>query len=269
MPDFRRKPKKLIAPKVLVIDFRPAAVPAAWNSTDKLIQGYIDAMRELTEQRVLFRVVEKATVTDFPPLVDGRKYTNETWQETLRDDKKALRDSHGNYMMADYLRIVRDFNILAKVRDRIIDEVWMFGGPYFGFYESRMVGRGAFWCNAPAIEQPGRLFVMMGYNYERDVKEMVHDFGHRAESMLCARFDSQGFLQQLYSRQALAACKNDYEEWLLEHGTVHRKPGGEDYGQDEFAWVKALKPEWIYPAADPNQVKGKPAPSPRGSRLAR
>jgi hypothetical protein len=255
MPDFRRNPKRLIAPKVLVIDFRPSAVPQVWKRTDDLVKGYIQTMREITEQRLLYRVAQKVTVRDFPPLLDGRRYTNETWLQTLQDDRKAIRDSHGGYMMADYVRIIQDHSILTKIRDKQIDEVWMFGGPYFGFYESRMVGRGAFWCNAPAIEQPGRLFVMMGFNYERDLREMVHDFGHRAESILCAQFGSQMFMQQLYGLQTIGTCKNDFEEWLLEHGTVHRKPGGTEYGQDEVAWVKALDPTWLYPAVDPNLVK--------------
>lgn len=254
MPDFRRNPKKLTAPKVLVIDFRPAAVPQAWKLTDDLVNGYIQTMREISEQRLLYRVVQKITVPDYPLLLDGRRYNDETWMQALRDDRTAMRDPHGNYMMADYVRIIQDFNLLAQVRDKQIDEVWMFGGPYYGFYESRMVGRGAFWCNAPAIEQPGRRFIMMGFNFERDVKEMVHDFGHRAESMLSAQFGSQSFMHQLYSLQTLGACKNDFEEWLLEHGTVHRKPGGEEYGQDEVAWVKALKPAWLLPAVNPNLI---------------
>ena len=254
MPDFRRSPKRLIAPKVLVIDFRPAAVPPIWKRTDDLVQQYIQTMREISDQRLLFRVVQKVMVTDYPPLLDGRRYTDEMWKQTLQDDKRALRDSHGNYMMADYVRIIQDFNILAQIRDRQIDEVWMFGGPYFGFYESRMVGRGAFWCNAPAIEQPGRRFIMMGYNYQRDVKEMVHDFGHRAESMLCTQFGSQAFIQQLYGLQTIDVCKNEFEEWLQEHGTVHRTPGGAEYSQDEIAWVKALKPAWLTPAVNPNLV---------------
>lgn len=254
MPNFKRNPQKHIVPKVLVIDFRPAAVPQIWKSTDALVEGYVKAMREITADLLLFRVVQKVTVKDYPLLVDGRRYTDELWTQTLQDDKKALRDSHGNYMLADYMRIIKDFNLLAQVRDKQIDEVWMFGGPYFGFYESRMVGRGAFWCNAPGIEQPGRLFVMMGYNYERDIKEMVHDFGHRAESILSAQFGSQGFMQQLYGLQTLGPCKNEYEEWLVEHGTVHRKPGGVEYGQDEFAWVKALKPGWLPSVVNPNLV---------------
>ncbi len=255
MPNLRQKLKKVMSPKVLVIDFRPAAIPPAWNKTDYLIQNYIETMRQVSNNTLAFQMVKKITVPGYPVLADGRQYNDTTWSQAMTNDKLALRDSHGNYMMADYQRIIRDFNILAQVKAMEIDEVWMFGGPYFGFYESRMVGRGAFWCNAPAIEQIGRRFVMMGYNYQRDVKEMVHDFGHRAESIICKQYGSQTYLQQLYGLQATAACQNDFEEWLWDHGTVHRKPGGEDYGQDEVAWVTALKPNWFQLAVDPNLVK--------------
>ena len=130
----------------------------------------------------------------------------------------------------------------------------MFGGPYFGFYESRMAGKGAFWCNAPGIERDCRRFVIMGFNYQRGGQEMIHSFGHRAESILSKHFGSQDFQNRLYGLQTPPPPKNEYEQWLLDHGTVHRKPGGTDYGQNEFAWVSALKAEWWPRIMDPNKV---------------
>jgi hypothetical protein len=50
-----------------------------------------------------------------------------------------------------------------------------------------MVGRGAFWCNSPPVEGfdscSGR-FVIMGFNYERDVGCMLENFGHRVEAIM-------------------------------------------------------------------------------------
>ena len=255
MPAFRRKPKKIMAPEVLVIDYRPAAIFPHWNLTDDLVGQYSRTMREITGNLVVYQIVDKVTVPGYPVLMDGRRYDDASWTQAMKDDKTAMRDSHGNYMMADYMQIIRDFDLLARVRDKKIDEVWMFGGPYFGFYESRMVGRGAVWCNAPAMEQPGRRFVIMGFNYERSLKEMVHDFGHRTESILSLQFGSQDYLHRLYGQQPCPACVNEFEEWLLENGTVHRKPGGENYGQDEIAWVKNLHPAWLPPAVNPNLLK--------------
>ena len=260
MPDFKRAPKLLMAPKVLVIDFRPSAIPSAWFQTADLVQQYITAMRQVSNNVIVYQIVNTIPATKYPVLLDNRQYNNITWAAAQADDSKAYRDAHGSYMLADYQRILQDFTILDQVNSQQIDEVWMFGGPYFGFYESRMVGRSAFWCNGPGIEQNCRRFVVMGFNYQRSVKEMVHDFGHRAESILARQFGSQNFLQMLYSPNpptaaAMPAPKNDFERFLLANGTVHRKPGGADYGQDETAWVTALDPTWLPFAVDPNKAK--------------
>ena len=255
MPDFSRKPKKIQAPKVMIINFCPAAVPATWAKADDLARQYISTMIAASDNTLAYQVVIRKNIHDYPPLEDGRRYNDVTWAQAMADDKLAFRNQHGGYVMADYVKIIQDLALLALIRDKVMDEVWMFGGPYFGFYESRMVGRGAFWCNAPGVEQTGRLFVMMGYNYQRDVKEMVHDFGHRAESILGKQFNSMAFLNQLYGQQPTPAPANDFETFLLQNGTTHRPPGGADYSQDELAWVTKLKPEWWVPAVDPNLVK--------------
>ena len=64
--------------------------------------------------------------------------------------------------------------------------MWLWGFPYAGYYESIMAGPGAFWCNAPALKETGqaqRRFIIMGYNYQRGVGEMLENLGHRAESL--------------------------------------------------------------------------------------
>ena len=229
--------------KVLVIDFHPTAVPARWHRSDDLIPQYIDAMRKASQDILAYQVVEKLATPEYPVLMDGHQYTDTTYLGVLADDKSALRNTNGTYLLTDYGQIIQKFGLLGKIESAQIDEVWMFGGPYFGFYESRMVGKGAFWCNAPAIEQDCRRFVIMGFNYERDVKEMVHDYGHRAENVLAKQFGSEVYLRKMYAQQPTPAPANAYEQFLLDVGTVHRKPGGADYSQDEFAWLSAMQPE--------------------------
>jgi len=254
MPDFRRNPKKLYVPKVLVINFRPAAVPQAWRTAESLVEEYIEAMVQASQKLLVFKVVKILDVPGYPLLIDGRQYSDPAWAQSLQDDKSAIRDPHGNYVMADYQHILLEYDILQGIQTKVIDEVWMFGGPYFGFYESRMVGKGAFWCNAPSIERDCRRFVMMGFNYQRGAQEMIHSFGHRAESILSKNFGSQDFQNKLYGLQPTPAPRNDFEKWLLEHGTVHRQPGGADYSQNEFTWAAALKLDWWPLIIDPNKV---------------
>jgi len=246
---------------VLVIDFRPAAARGRWNRSDDLISGYIETMRKASQDILIYLVVEKLDVLEYPLLAGGHQYTDTTFANVLTDDRSALRDANGSYLFADYNQIIQKFGLLGKIESEQIDEVWMFGGPYFGFYESRMVGTGAFWCNGPGIKHDCRRFVIMGFNYERNVKEMVHDYGHRAESILAKYFGSETFLSALYRLEPGLSPANEYEQFLLDHGTVHRIPGGEDYSQDEFAWLSAMQTEWWPPTIDPNLVTT-PQPAP-------
>ena len=124
--------------KVLVIDFHPAGILARWNRSEDLIPKYIDAMRKASQDILVYLVVENLEVPEYPLLMDGRQYTEATYIGVLANDKSALRDVHGSYLLADYEGIIQKFDILQKVESEEIDEVWMFGGPYFGFYESRM-----------------------------------------------------------------------------------------------------------------------------------
>jgi hypothetical protein len=212
-------------------------------------------MIQVSQDIVGYQLIAKLDISTYPILTNGLRYNDTIWAQALQDDKAAIRDAHGNYMLADYQRLLSDYKISQGIQNNRIDEVWIFGAPYFGFYESQMVGKGAFWCNAPGIEQTGRRFIIMGFNYQRSVHEMVHSFGHRAESILSRHFNSQDFQNRLYRHLPTPAPKNEFEQWLLQHGTVHSTPGGLEYGQNEISWATALKPEWWPLITDPNAVK--------------
>ncbi len=257
--------------KVLVIDFRPPAVVQAaaargWMSTADLVAGYLARIKAASGNMLVYQVGGTRQVASYPVLDDGRCYDDATWAAALADDSKALRKPGSqDYAIADYGRIIQDFDLLAEVEDRGVDEVWLFGGPYFGFHESCMAGRGAFWCNGPEIPASTRRFVIMGFNYERQVKEMIHDYGHRVESILARKFRSQNFLAAVYPAgladdaplppaSVLPKARNGFEQYLLDHGTVHRVPDGVNYSQDEFAWLSGIQHEWWPLTIDPNRI---------------
>jgi hypothetical protein len=253
--NFRRNPLKVKVPKVLLLNFRPPAVPPEWRNALGLAEEFSEAMTQISHKIAIFKIVAKQEISAYPVLTNGMQYNDITWTQAMADDRTAIRDAHGNYMLADYQRILQQYKIIQGIQSNQIDEVWIFGGPFFGFFESQMVGKGAFWCNSPAIEQNCRRFVVMGFNYQRGLNEMIHSFGHRAESMLSRHFDSQDFQNRLYRQQPIPAPKNEFEQWLIEHGTVHRAPDGVEYGQNEINWATALKQEWWPMIVDPNLVK--------------
>ncbi len=194
---------KTLNPRVLLLIFDPIVDAATgerlvqhrnWNRVDDLVAGYIADVRECSGGLVNYQVANRIVVDEFPEKVDGFQYNAASYLAQLSNPSLA-HDPDG----MNYQKIVDQFNLIQRVANNEFDEVWMFGGPSFGFYESRMVGKGAFWCNAPELPNTsGRRFVMMGFSYERGVGEMLEDLGHRAESVLARVFGMEGFLNWAY-----------------------------------------------------------------------
>ncbi len=180
-----------LQPRVLLITFNPIIQSEAgrkltevlgWANVDELCREYIADLRECSNGFVDFQIVERIEVDAWPVKVDGFRYDERTFLQCWRD-KTGFHDPDA----VDYKAILTEFDLLARVESKRIDEVWLFAFPFAGFYESIMVGPGAFWCNSPPIprtEGISRRFVVMGFNYEREVGPMLESFGHRVESIL-------------------------------------------------------------------------------------
>lgn len=168
-----------------------------WNEPDELAQGYIDDVRWCSYGYANYEIVERLVVDGYPLKRDGFRYTEASYLEAWRERKFHEPDG------VDYLELVREFQMIEKVNSGAIDEVWLFGHPYGGYWESIMCGPGAFWCNAPPLvgtEQAKRRFVIMGFNFERGVGEMLEDLGHRAESILYKVFEQTRGEANLFER---------------------------------------------------------------------
>jgi hypothetical protein len=224
-----------IRPKVLLITFDPA-VPGEggrrisqlfrWNPVDELVEQAISDLSQASHGICNFQIVEHIRVDAFPVKTDGFSYSAAEYVKSWR-----ARSGFHQPDWADYGRILADFQVAERVMAGQIDELWLFAFPYGGFYESRMAGPGAFWCNAPPLEgfgHLGRRFVIMGFNYERGVGEMLESFGHRAESIMAQVYRrARGGEADLWAR----FTRYDREHpGRAEVGNVHFAPNSErDY----------------------------------------
>ena len=157
-----------------------------WKNPEELAAQYIADLREVSGGYANYSVVKRDVVDSFPAKVDGFVYDPDKFVVSWHSKGK---DGGGFHTpdWTDYHKLVAQFNIIPQINEGKFDEVWFFGFPYGGFYESRMAGPGAFWCNAPALENTNhakRRFVMMGFSYQRGVGEMLENMGHRAESIM-------------------------------------------------------------------------------------
>ncbi len=153
-----------------------------WKNPDRLAAEFMQDLRDCSGGRLDYQIVQHIVADEFPVKLDGFQYR-------AHDYVNGFRTHSGLHQpdAVDYGALIKQYDVLARVKAGDLDEVWVFGGPYFGFYESTMGGAGAFFCNAPPI--PGtsdcpRRFVVMGFSFERGVGEMLEDLGHRAESTM-------------------------------------------------------------------------------------
>jgi len=153
-----------------------------WNDPDRLVEQFIADMQEASYGIARFEVVERIEIDEFPIKADGFRYERDAFSRLWR-----RRGGFHQPDLVDYGQLLRQFGIVEKVTRGDIDETWLMAFPYAGYYESTMGGPEAFWCNSPPLHDTGhvsRRFVVMGFNYERGVGEMMEAFGHRAESIM-------------------------------------------------------------------------------------
>jgi len=244
-----------LRPKVLVIVYDPVIEAEGgrrlsdvckWNDYAPLNRTYVEDVRETSGGFVQYDIVETLRVDDFPVKKDGFRYTDETYLECFRG-KKAWHQPDA----VSYQAIIDTFELNRRVNRKEIDEVWVWGMPYAGFYESTMAGKGAYFCNSPPVTDAtaDRIYVIMGFNYERGVGEMLEDLGHRTESILTRVYGSwdQGKETHAWNRFTL------YEKVApgrAAAGNVHFAPNStKDYEWGNKTPVWSTADDWLnYPS---------------------
>lgn len=248
--DDPNEPAQVTVGKVLVIVYNPVMDPVSgkklsehmgWGRIEDLATGFMSDILQFSHGMARYQVVERIDVDEFPAKIDGFRYTPKTFMDVLRNIFSPHKPQE-----VDYYAILNQFDVLSRVAKQEIDEVWVFGFPHAGFYESIMAGPGAFWCNAPALKNTGvsgRRFVIMGFSYERGVGEMLESFGHRVESTLEKTFvhlrGDKNLWQRFIRYEKVAPGKAAV-------GNIHFAPNSErDYDWNNPSTVQSECYDWL------------------------
>lgn len=238
--DSLTEPAQITQSKVLLLVYDPVMDKStgvtlsrqqSWYRTSDLITGFMLDMIQVSGGMARHQIVQRIDLNEFPAKTDGFRYTPQTYMDVWNGGAPHMPQE------VNYNAIISQFNILQRVARSEIDEVWIFGFPHAGFYESIMGGPGAFWCNAPPLkntEASKRRFVIMGFSYERFIGEMMEAYGHRAESIMEKTFSKLNGDANLWKRfirydktsPGKAAC-----------GNVHFAPNS----QQDYDWGNASK----------------------------
>lgn len=247
---------QFVAPKVLVLNFDPIIKSEGnkrlhevgkWNDPHYLAEAYAADLRECSGGFARFNIVEWKDIDAFPIKKDGFRYTEDEYLKCMRAGKGWHQPD-----AVDYKALIRDYNLDKRVASGEIDEVWMFSMPYSGTWESTMAGRGAYFCNSdpiPNVDCP-RIFIIMGYNYERGVGEMLEDQGHRTESIMTHVYGSWDPAPKepthMWNRFTMYDKNNPGRSAC---GNVHYAPNStKDYDWGNKTYVMSTADDWLdYP----------------------
>ena len=248
-PDSTTEPAPIVTSKVLLLVYDPIVNAAEqklseamnWQPVEQLVSGFMSDIVETSGGFARFQIVERVEVDEFPAKTDGFTYDAESYMDVLRGNVPQHQPER-----VDYQAILARFNILQRVADNEIDEVWIFAFPFAGLYESIMAGAGAFWCNAPPLRNTSscsRRFVIMGFSYERGVGEMLESFGHRTESHMSKVFEKLQGDENLWNKftryDKIAPGK-------AEVGSIHFAPNSEnDYDWNNPRVVPSYCDDWF------------------------
>jgi hypothetical protein len=162
-----------------------------WPAYSTLVQGIVNSFQSASHGQLQYTIAQTQVVSnEWPVKIDGFRYTEATYLGVMQNGAPAHSPDE-----VDYNAIIDNpqYDICGKLNRGEIDELWMYGAPYFGFYESRLVGPGAYAYNSPpmtGIHNCNKLLPIMGLSYERGVAEAVHSFGHRAEATMTKVYGS-------------------------------------------------------------------------------
>ncbi len=230
-----------------------------FNDPKELAHGYISDLNGCSGGKVIYEIVDWIDINDMIPYTDGFQYTGESFYENFQKASSERWDWWGwngwhahekNQAsgMADFFWIISTNNLVERINSGEIDEVLVFAQPFSGMYESIMIGPNPVWCNSNplASHELDRNFIMMGFNYHRDVGCMLESYGHRVESILTYVFekDSRGINYwkrfTLYDKVAPgeAGC-----------GNIHYAPNSDnDYDWGNKRSVYSTCDDWLnYP----------------------
>ena len=151
----------------------------------------------------------------------------------------------------DYNAMLNYYDFCSKSDSGIIDEVWMFGFPYGGCYESTLTGDDAFWYNSPPLT--GNTCVdqlpIMAYNYERGLNCALESYAHRFESAMEYVYGRWRYTSTDPNNWELFTYYNKVRPGKAHNGNAHFPPNGtSDYDYSNHASVISYTDNWLrYP----------------------
>jgi len=201
-----------------------------WQNPDTISENLVPVFPVVSHNFLSYTIAERVEVNGWPTKSDGFTYNQTSYLQCWLDHSTCHAQD-----AADFQKMFADYDICSKN----VDEVWVWGGPWFGYPEHQVVN----FC--------GESQFVMGFNYERNFDEALHNFGHRMEFVTS---DSGNRINNgVPWKQDTATEWNKFSKMDTGCGNIHYPPGPYDYTfvNQDGSLGKPLRSEYDYSNMNP------------------
>lgn len=175
---------------VMVIDFNPIIESQgskrlreveSWQDPIVLENQYIKDIKTVSNDFINYKIINRqANIDVYPMKNNGYYFTDDSYFKALSGPDENAR------ALIDYSKLLEDFKVCDKVNNGQINELWIWGGPWFGYQEVTMAGPDAYDTNGPPVLNSScqKKLLIMGFSYERGISEMIENLGHAIEGTM-------------------------------------------------------------------------------------
>lgn len=243
-----------------------------WADPLSATQQTITAINQASNGAVNYQLVDTIDRNEWPRKIDGFRYTEATFNACIDSDGTPCHRPDD----MDYAQMWSDMNICNRVSSGQIDEIFVYGAPYFGFDEFAFKIPGDrmpyntpsnYWFyegrkkNIPDCNS--RTVFVMGWNYAVGVAgpnlfspgQAIHSYSHRIESALALTL-GRGYWDGCSGHNSVAS---DFDEFTCINkdiniftpvnvagcGNTHFPPNGlSDYDYANVSSVQTACDSW-------------------------
>jgi hypothetical protein len=206
--------------RALVIEYNPIMTTQGhqplnrvrnWSEPRVLERQYVENLEQSSSQVVQYAVARHVRLNEFPPFTNNvPRFTEQEFLQCTQSYPFSCREN-GKF---DYVKVLTDHRVCELANAGEINEVWIMAPPFAGLWEANMTGPGAFDTNGPPVVMPACNVKVniMGFNYEREVTEMLENMGHRVEGVM-TRYFGRWLNRYLERPNPFPPLPNDWEKF--------------------------------------------------------
>jgi hypothetical protein len=242
--------------RVIVLNFEPT-VPSMdnrtlweifhWNDPRDLAAGFVSDVEAASGGAIDYQIVEWRDLNEFPIFTDGFRYTADEYVYLRSTNAPQWWEEHPG--PADFYTIAEQQGLAELVNNNTIDEIWMFGDHFFNLLgEAWMAGPQSFFINGPSFPDfpVDRAVAGFGFNYERGVAEMLHNFGHRTENHGSRMYGGWNIANPVTPWDHFTANKRETNRSTFGVGSVHFPANGaSDYDYVNTQTVNSYADDFV------------------------